>query len=244
MKELGLFIFSATWLVFMDLFVLVIHTIRCWRLRRSTPAASLATSSKWRDRHFPLTLFLAHGSICNFILLPMYLYMSQGPFDQTCPEKYLRMECNGATKSWTKFCIWLILPGVLAIVVSILWVIRVRRQVFARAQSNNTPSSKLLYHPGPLLFANVFLLLASVLCRLTGGPAILYKDMNFKTWFRVTEALSVVAIATFIIGSVLTIYGLARFFTEWSTYRGIVRPRAEQTRRRSRRSRREWIELE
>ena len=224
--------------------MVIIHTIRCWRLRKSIPRASLATSRKWRDRHFPLSLFLALGSISNFALLPMYFYMSQGPFDQTCPEKYLRTECDGATKSWTKFCIWLSLPGVFAIVVSILWVIRVRRQVAARAQNNNTPSSKLLYHPGSLLFANGVLVLASILCNLTGAPAILYKDMNFKTWFRVKEALSVVAIATFIIGSVLTIYALARFFMEWSTYRGNARPRVEQTRRRTRRTRREWIELE
>ena len=244
MNDLGQFIFWSTWLIFVDLFVLIIHTIRCGRLRKSIPRASLATSPKWRDRHFPLTGWFAYGSICNFILLPMYFYMSQESFDQTCSEKYLPTECDGATKSWTKFCIWLILPGVLAIVVSTLWVIRVRRQVAACAQNNNTPSSKLLYHPGPLLFANGFLVLASTLCRLTGGPAILYKDMNFKTWFRVTEALSVAAIAAFIIGSVLTIYGLARFLMEWSTYRGIVRPRAEPVRRRSRRSRREWIELE
>ena len=207
MNDLVQFIFWSTWLIFVDLFVLIIHTIRCRRLRKSIPRASLATSPKWRDRHFPLTGFLAYRSICNFILLPMYFYMRQGPFDRTYPEKYLRTECDGATKSWTKFCIWLILPGVLATVVSILCVIRIRRQVAARAQNNNTPSSKLLHHPRPLLFANGFLVLASTLCRLTGGPAILYNDMNFKTWFRVTEALSVSAIATFMIGSVLTIMG-------------------------------------
>lgn len=224
--------------------MLISHTIRCQRLRKSIPRASLPTSPKWRDRHLPLSMVLAIASISNVVLLPMEFYLNQGPFDQTCPERYLRAECDGATKSWTKFCIWLALPGVLAIIVSILWLIQARRQVTKRAQDNNASSSQLLYHPGPLLFANGFLVLASIFSTLSGGPKLLYKNMNFKTWFRVTEALTVVAIATYIIGSVLTIYASVRFFAEFSTYRANARRRAEQIRRRNRQGRREWIELE
>ena len=243
MNDLARVIFWATWLLFVDLLMLISYTFRRWRLQKSIPIASLATSPQWKGRYLPLSIFFAGTSIATVVLLPGELYASQGPFDQTCPERYLFTECDGATESWNKFCIWLILPGVLAIIISVLLAILARRQVAKRAQANNTSSSQLLYHPGPLLFANGFLVLASLFCSLSGGPVILYKDMSFRTWFRVTEALTVVAIATYTIGSVLTIYGSVRFFTELRMFRANARPGVRQTSRRSRRSRREWIEL-
>ena len=243
MNDLARVLFWATWLLFVDLLMLISYTFRRWRLQKSIPIASLATSPQWKGRHLPLSIFFTGTSIATVVFLPAELYASQGPFDQTCPERYLSTECDGATKSWKKFCIWLILPGVLAVVISILLAILARRQVAKRAQANNTSSSQLLYHPGPLLFANAFLVLASLFCTLSGGPVILYNDMDFRTWFRVTEALTVVAIANFIIGSVLTIYGSVMFFTEIRMFRANARPGAQQIRRRNRRSRREWIEL-
>ena len=223
--------------------MLISHTFRCRRLKKSIPRASLATSPQWKDRHLPLSLFLAVASIANVILLPLEFYVSQEALDLTCQERYLPTECDGATKSWNTFCIWLILPGVLAIVISILWAILARRQLARRVQNNNTSSSQLLYHPGPLLFANGFLVLGSIFCTLSGGPDLLYKDMDFKTCFRVRKALTVVAIATYIIGSVLTIYGSVRCFTEFRMRRAYARPGAQQIRRRNRRARSEWIEL-
>ena len=243
MQDLVRVIFWAAWLLFVDLLMLISHTIKCRRLQKSIPRASLATSPQWKVRHLPLSLFLAVGSIANVFLLPLELYLSQEALDLICPERYLPTECDGAIKSWNNFCIWLILPGVLAIVVSILWAILARRQLAARVQDNNTSSSQLLYHPGPLLFANGFLVLCSICCTLSGVPDLLYKDMNFKTWFRVSKALAMVAIATYIIGSVLTIYGLVRFFTELCMHRAYARPGAPRIRRRSRRTRPEWIEL-
>ena len=223
--------------------MLISHTINCRRLQKSIPTASLATSPQWKVRHLPLSLFLTVGSIANVFLIPLQLYLSQKALDLTCPERYLPTECAGATKSWNNFCIWLILPGVLAIVVSILLAILARRQLAARVQNNNTSSSQLLYHPGPLLFANGFLVLCSICCTLSRGPDLLYENMNFKTWFRVSKALTVVAIATYIIGSVLTIYATVRFFTEFRMHRAYARPGAPQIRRRGRRARPEWIEL-
>ena len=223
--------------------MLISHTIKCRRLQKSIPRASLDTSPQWKDRHFPLSFFLAIASIANVFLIPFEIYLSHEVHHQTCQERYLPTECDSATKSWNKFCIWLILPGILAIVVSILWVILARRQLASRAHNNNTSASQLLYHPGPLLFANGFLVLGSISCTLSGGPDLLYKNMSFKTCFRVTRALTVVAIATYIIGSVLTIYGSVRIFMEFRMHRAYARPGAQQIRRRSRRARPEWIEM-
>ena len=243
MQDLARVIIWAAWLLFVDLLMLISHTIKCRRLQKSIPRASLATSPQWKYRHLPLSLFLAIASIPNVILISFELYLGQEAHNQICAERYLPTECDSATKSWNNFCIWLILPGVLAIIFSILGVILARRQLAARAQNNNTSSSQLLYHPGPLLFANSFLVLGSIFCTLSGGPDLLYKNMNFKTSFRVNKALTVVTIVTYIIGSVFTTYGSVRCFTEFRMHRAHARPAAQQIRRRSRRARPEWIEM-
>ena len=127
------------------------------------------------------------------------------------------MECNSATKSWKTFCIWLAFQGSVAIVVSIQCISLARRQLAARSRNNNTSSSQLLYHPGPLLFANGFLVLSFICSTLSGEPDVHYENMNFETWLYVTKALKMAALGTYITGSVLTIYGSVRLFIWKST---------------------------
>ena len=105
------------------------------------------------------------------------------------------------------------------------------------------PHPHSFYHPGPLLFANGFLVLSSICCTLSVGPNVLYENMNFKTWLHVTKALKTAAIATYIPGSVLTIYGSVRLFMEVNMHRAYPRPRVRRTRRESRRAQREWLKL-
>ena len=224
--------------------MLIIHVINCRRLRKSISRASLATSTRWRDRFFPLSFFLVIAGAVNVFFIPIELYSSQESTDEACARKYLPMECDSATKSWKILCMWLVFPGMVAIVISILCVGLARRQLAARSRNNNTSSLQLLYHPGPLLFANGFLVLSSVCCTLSGGPDVLYENMNFETWLRVTKALKVAAIGTYILGSVLTIYGSVRLFMELHMYRVYPRPRAHLTRRGNRRAQREWLEME
>ncbi len=243
MNDLAWVIFWAAWLLLVDLFALINLRISCRRLQKSIPRASLATSTQWKDRFLPMSGFLALASIVNVFLIPFEFHLNQETLDQTCAERYLPTECKSATKSWNNFCIWLILPGILAIVISILWIILAHRQLATHAQNNNTSSSQLLYHPGPLLFANGFLVLCCICCTLSGGPDLLYKNLEFKTWFRVTKTLTVVAIVTYIAGGVLTFYGSVRFVMEFRMHRGYARPRAQQNRGRSRRARREWIPM-
>lgn len=243
MNDLAWVIFWATWLLLVDLFMLILHVINCRRLQKSISRASLATSTRWKDRFFPLSFFLIIAGTVNVFLIPFELSFSQEAIVEACTGRYLPMECESATTNWNIFCMWLILPGIIAVVISILWVILARRQLAARSQNNNTSSSQLLYHPGPLLFANGFLVLSSICCSLSGGPDVLYKDMNFETWLHVTKALKVAAIATYIIGSILTIYGSVRLFMELSMHRAFSRPRAHRTRRGNRRAQREWLEL-
>lgn len=243
MNDLVWVIFWATWLLFMDLFMLIIHVINCRRLQESIPRASLATSTGWRDRFFPLSFFLVIACTVNVFFIPIELYFSQEAADERCEGRYLPMECNSATKSWKSFCMWLVFPGMVAIVISMFFVGLARSQLAARSRNNNTSSSQLLYHPGPLLFANGFLVLSSICCTLSWGPDVLHENMNFGTWLHVTKALKMAAIGTYILGSVLTIYGSVRLFMELHMHRVRPRPRAHRTRRGNRRVQREWLEM-
>ena len=155
--------------------------MKCRRLQKSVSRASLVTSRRWKDRCFPLSLFLITANTVNVIFIPVELYFSQEAMNEACARTYLPMECDSATEGWKIFCIWLVVPGMIAIVISILCVSLARRQLAARSRNNNTSSPQLLYHPGPLLFANGFLVLSSICCTLSGGPDILYRGMNFKT---------------------------------------------------------------
>ena len=223
--------------------MLIIHVIKCRRLQKSISRASLATSTRWMDRFFPLSFFLIIAGPVNLFLIPVELYFSQEATDEACARRYLPMECNSATKSWKIFCMWLAFPGIVAIVISILCVSLARRQLAARSQNNNISSSQLQYHPGPLLFANDFLVLSSICCTLSREPDVLYQNMNFETWLHVTKALKVAAIGTYILGSVLTICGSIRLFMELHMHRAYPRPRAHRTRRGNPRAQREWLEM-
>ena len=243
MNELVWVIFWATWLLLVDLVVLIIHVIKCRRLQKSISRASLATSRRWKDQCFPLSFFLIINDTVNVFFMPVELYSSQEAIDEACARRYLPMECDSATKSWKVFCMWLVFPGIVAIVISILCVSLARRQLAPRSQNNNTSSPQLLYHPGPLLFANGFLVLSFICCTLSGGPDVLYRNMNFETWLHVTKALKTAAIWTYILGRVLTIYGSVRLFMEVHMHRAYPRPRAHGTRRGNGRAQREWLEM-
>ena len=223
--------------------MLIIHVMKCRRLQKSISRASLATSTRWKDRCFPLSFFLITANTVNVFFIPVELYFSQEAIDEACARRYLPMECDSATEGWKIFCIWLVVPGIIAIVISILCVSLARRQLAARSRNNNTSSPQLLYHPGPLLFANGFLVLSSICCTLSGGPDILYRGMDFKTWLHVTKALKAAAIGTYMLGSVLTFYASVRLFMEVHMHRAYPRPRAHRARRGNRQAQREWLEM-
>ena len=141
MNDLAWVIFWATWLLLVDLFILIIHVINCRRLQKSISRASLATSTGGKDRFFALSFFLIIAGIVNGFFIPVELAFSQEARDEACVWRYLPMECDSATKSWKIFCMWLVFPGVVAVVISILCVNLARRQLAARSRNNNTSSS-------------------------------------------------------------------------------------------------------
>ena len=243
MNDLVWIIFWGTWLLLVDLVMLIIHVMKCRRLQKSISRATLATSTRWKERCFPLSFFLMAADTVNVFFIPVALYFSQEAIDDACAKRYLPMECDSATEGWEDFYIWLVAPGIIAMFISILCVSLARRQLAARSRNNNTSSPQLLYHPGPLLFANGFLALSSICCTLSGGPDILYRGMNFKTWLHVTKALRAAAICTYIVGSILTVYGSVRLFFEVHMHRAHPRPRAHRARRGNRQAQREWLEM-
>ena len=234
------------WPLILDLLPIIFCILHRWMSLKMITRASLATSRQWIIRFYPLSIWFAIFNSTLLVAAGVGLILLSRKLSQTCTERYPPEDCANASKSWHTFCIWLIMPGIVAVMVIVICVARFH-QLITRARNNDTLFHLVLYHPQFLVYGHALLIICRVCSNLPQVSGLLSKETNFRTWHRVTIGLAVAAIITYIVASGLTIYGWARLSMEHRVERALTRSGAIQlaplqhNRGQRRRAQREWL---